>query len=136
MSILATFKTKVKKYVSEADERADKRLARAKTSAEREREQAKIQRERLATKREVAEAKVALLKAEASRKRAVKEVKDIGDGVFSSLRGMLQPKKVTRRKTRRKSVKEKEGEHMAKRRRFYYRKGKGGKRTKCKMPKR
>ena len=104
MSILATFKSKVKKYTSEADERADKRLARAKTSAERERVRATIQRERLAAKKEVAEAKTALLKAEAARKRAAKEVKDIGNGVFSDLRKMLSPKKATRR-TKRKSAK-------------------------------
>jgi len=100
MGILGKFTTSVKKYRAEADQRYERRLASARTQAARERERASIQRERLSVRKEIAEAKVALLRAEASRKRASKEVRDIGDGIFSSLKGLLEPKP-TRRVTRR-----------------------------------
>lgn len=105
MSVIARFKKGVKKYLAEADERAEKRLAKAKTEAGRESERARIQKERLRAKREIAEARTALLQAEAKRKKAAKEVKDIGDGVFSGLRSFLAPRKARRRTTRRKTKK-------------------------------
>jgi len=105
MGIIGKFKKSVKKYMAEADERAEKRLAKAKTKAGRESERARIQKERLRAKREIAEARTALLKAEAKRKKAAKEVRDIGDGVFSGLRGLLKPPKTRRRATRRKTKK-------------------------------
>lgn len=105
MGIIARFQKGVKKYMVEADKRADARLAKTKTKVAREREQAKIEKERLATKREVAQARTALLQAEAKRKKAAKEVRDIGGDVFSGLRSFLQPPKTRRRATRRKARK-------------------------------
>jgi len=103
MGLLDKFKAGVKKYQDDADQRADRRLARAKTDSEREREEGRIARERLKTKREVAQAKTALLKSEAQRKKAAKEVKDIGGGdFFSGLSRYLQPPKAKRRAARRK----------------------------------
>jgi len=79
MSVIGKFKTGVKKYMAEADQRADKRLAQAKT---------------------------ALLQAEAKRKKAAKEVRDLGGGSsFSGLSNFLWPKKAKRRTTRRKTRK-------------------------------
>ena len=62
-------------------------------------------RKRLTTKREVSQAKTALLQAEAKRKKAAKEVRDIGGDVFSGLRNFLQPAKPKRRVKRRKATK-------------------------------
>ena len=78
MSITNTFKQKVKKYMSEADQRAEKRLGNARTAAERDKIRAQLRKEKLAIKKEVAEAETALLKAETARKQAKKELKDIG----------------------------------------------------------
>lgn len=104
MSVIGKFTKAVKKYRAEADERAEKRLAKARTSAGREKARAKIQQERLKTKREIAQAKTALLKAEAKRRKAVKEVKDIGGGsVYSQIQDFLYPPK-TRRKTKRRKT--------------------------------
>ena len=106
MSVIGKFKAGVKKYMAEADQRADRRLAKAKTQVARERERSKIQRERLATKRDITQAKTALLQAEAKRKKAAKEVRDIGGGdAFSGLSNFLWPKKAKRRTTRRKTRK-------------------------------
>jgi len=103
MSIIGKFTKGVKKYMAEADERAERRLAKAKTQGARERERAKITRERLEAKRQVSQAKTALLHAEAKRKKAAKEVRDIGGGTsFSGLSNFLWPKKTRRRATRRK----------------------------------
>lgn len=102
MGIIGKFQKGVKKYLEEADERAEKRLAKAKTKAGRESERARIQKERLRAKREIAEARTALLKAEAKRKKAAKEVKDIGGDVFSGLASFFKPTKTRRRTTRRK----------------------------------
>lgn len=102
MGIIREFNKRVKEYMAGAEERNEKRLAKARTKATREKEKAKIERERLRTKREVAEARTALLKAEAKRKKAAKEVRDIGDDVFSGLRSFLAPKKARKRTTRRK----------------------------------
>ena len=105
MSIIGKFQSGVKKYLAEADQRADKRLAKAKTQAGRESERARIQKERLHAKREIAQAKTALLQAEAKRKKAAKEVRDLGGGVaFSGLSNFLWPKKAKRRTTRRKKT--------------------------------
>lgn len=97
MSLISTFRAKVKNYLDEADRRAERRLAKAKTKTERERVKASIERDRLKIRREVAEAKTALLKAESRRKKAEKEVRDIGGGIFS---GLFAPRKgrVTRRR--------------------------------------
>ena len=106
MSVIGKFKAGVKKYMAEADQRADRRLAQAKTEVARERVRAGIQKERLATKREIAQVKTALLQAEAKRKKAAKEVRDIGGGdAFSGLSNFLWPKKAKRRTTRRKTRK-------------------------------
>ena len=105
MGIISRFHKGVKKYMAEADQRAEKRLARIKTKAGREKEEARIQKERLTTKREVSQAKTALLQAEAKRKKAAKEVRDIGGDVFSGLRNFLQPAKPKRRVKRRKAKK-------------------------------
>ena len=106
MSVIGKFKAGVKKYIAEADQRADKRLAQAKTQVARERVRAGIQKERLATKREIAQAQTALLQAEAKRKKAAKEVRDLGGGSsFSGLSNFLWPKKAKRRTTRRKTRK-------------------------------
>jgi len=105
MGVIGRFTKGVKKYMAEADQRADKRLAQAKTKSAREKELSKIKRERLVTKREVTQAKTALLQAEAKRKKAAKEVRDIGGGdVFSSLRDYFGPKKTRKRTTRRKTT--------------------------------
>lgn len=80
MSTLRRFKQKVDKYMAEADERADRRVARARTATERDKLKAQIARERMGTKREVAEARTALLKAETARKKAAKELRDVGNG--------------------------------------------------------
>ncbi len=101
MGIIGKFKKGVKKYMAEADQRAEKRLDKAKTQAAKEKEKAKIEKERLATKREVAQAKTALLQAEAKRKKAAKEVKDIGGGdFFSGISSFLSPSKPKRRARR------------------------------------
>lgn len=106
MSVIGKFKAGVKKYMAEADQRADKRLAQAKTQVARERVLAGIQKEKLATKREITQAKTALLQAEAKRKKAAKEVRDLGGGdAFSGLSNFLWPKKAKRRTTRRKTRK-------------------------------
>ncbi len=106
MSIIGKFKKGVKKYMAEADQRAERRLAKAKTKVARDRERDKIQQESLATKREVAQAKTALLQAEAKRKKAAKEVKDIGGGdFFSGIGSFLNPPKSKRRVTRKKARK-------------------------------
>jgi len=105
MSIIRRFNAGVKKYLAEADERAEKRLAKARTKASRESEKAKIQKERLRAKREIAEAKTALLKSEAKRKKAAKEVRDLGDGgIFSGIEKMLRPSKPKKKVRRRKPV--------------------------------
>ena len=105
MSVIGKFKAGVKKYMAEADQRADRRLAKAKTQVARERVRAGIQKERLATKREIAQAKTALLQAEAKRKKAAKEVRDLGGGdAFSGLSNFLWPKKTKRRTTRRRKT--------------------------------
>ena len=112
MSVIGRFKKGVKKYMAEADQRADRRIAKARTRAGREKARAEIQRDQLATKREITRAETALLKAEAERKRAVRKIKDIGGGssrvyvpgsaVFSrALRNLFTPDKPTRRKTKR-----------------------------------
>ena len=109
MRVLSMFKQKVVKYRAEADQRAEKKLARARTAVEREKIRAAIKREHLASEKQIAEAKTALLKAEAARQRAVKEVKDIkgGSGVFAGIGGSLArfqkayyggPKKKTHRR--------------------------------------
>ena len=105
MGVIGRFTKGVKKYMAEADQRAEKRLAKAETQAERERVQAKIQKDRLKTKREVSQARTALLQAEAKRKKAAKEVRDIGGGVFAGLGGFLKPAKTRRRVKRRKTRK-------------------------------
>ncbi len=106
MSVIGKFKAGVKKYMAEADQRADRRLAKAKTQAGRESERARIQKERLHAKREIAQAKTALLQAEAKRKKAAKEVRDLGGGrSFSGLSNFLWPKKAKKRTTRRKTRK-------------------------------
>ena len=106
MSVIGKFKAGVKKYMAEADQRAESRLAKAKTKSARDKELSKIKRERLVTKREVTQAKTALLQAEAKRKKAAKEVRDIGGGdAFSGLSNFLWPKKAKRRTTRRKTRK-------------------------------
>ena len=110
MSILRKFKQKVVKYRAEADQRAEKKLARARTAVEREKIMAEIKRERLASKKQTTEAGTALLKAEAARQRAAKEVKDIkgGSGFFSGIGKSLaqlqksyygEPKKKAHRRT-------------------------------------
>lgn len=104
MSIIGKFRASVKKYMAEADQRAERRLAKAKTEAGREKVQAKITQERLATKREIAQAKTALLQAEAKQKKAAKEVRDIGGDVFSSLRRYFEPPKPRRHRKARKRV--------------------------------
>jgi len=106
MSVIGKFKAGVKKYMAEADQRADRRLAQAKTKSAREKERAKIEKERLTTKRDISQAKTALLQAEAKRKKAAKEVRDLGGGdAFSGLSNFLWPKKAKRRTTRRKTRK-------------------------------
>jgi len=106
MSVIGKFKAGVKKYQDEAEKRADRRLAKAKTDSAREKELSKIKRERLATQRDITQAKTALLQAEAKRKKAAKEVRDIGGGdAFSGLSNFLWPKKAKRRTTRRKTRK-------------------------------
>ena len=103
MSIIESFKRGVKTYKSMSEQRAVNRLESAKTKSAREKELAKIKRENLKTKREITQAKTALLRAEAQRKKAAKQVKDIGGGgVFSELSNFLYPKKTKRRKTRKK----------------------------------
>ena len=104
MGVIGKFKAGDKKYIAEADERDEKRLAKAKTKAGRESERAKIKKERLRTKREIAEAKTALLKAEAKRKKAAKEVRDIGGDVFSGLSSFFKPTKTRRRRKTRKAT--------------------------------
>ena len=104
MGLLDKFKAGVKKYQAESDQMADRRLARAKTDSAREKEKAKIAREMLTAKREISQAKTALLQAEAKRKKAAKDVRDIGGGSsFSGLSNFLWPKKTKRRTTRRKA---------------------------------
>ncbi len=105
MGVIGKFKSGVKKYLAEADERAEKRIAKAKTKAGRESERAKIKKERLRAKREIAQAKTALLQAEAKRKKAAKEVRDIGGGVFAGLGDFFKPAKTRRRVKRRKAKK-------------------------------
>ncbi len=106
MGVIERFTKGVKKYMAEADQRADRRLAKAKTQVARERVRANIEKERLANKREIAQAKTALLQAEAKRKKAAKEVRDLGGGrSFSGLSNFLWPKKAKRRTTRRKTRK-------------------------------
>lgn len=103
MDIIKKFKVEVKKYRAAADKRANKRLARTKTKVAREKVAGEIERERLATKREVEQAKTALLKAEAKRKKAAKEVRDIGGGdVFSGLASFFGPTKTRHRHRRKK----------------------------------
>ena len=103
MGIIGKFTKGVKKYMAEADQRAERRLAKAKTQGARDRELSKIKKERLVTKRDITQAKTALLQAEAKRKKAAKEVRDIGGGTsFSGLSNFLWPKKTRRRATRRK----------------------------------
>ena len=107
MNIIRKFQASTKKYLAEADQRADKRLANARTKTEREKIKASIQRERLETKREIVEAKTALLHAEAKRKKAAKEVSDIGGGsIYSQVQDFLYPKKA-RRSTRQRTTKRK-----------------------------
>jgi len=106
MGVIGKFKAGVKKYIAEADQRAEKRLAQAKTKSARDKELSKIKKERLVTKREVTQAKTALLQAEAKRKKAAKEVRDLGGGdAFSGLSNFLWPKKAKRRTTHRKTRK-------------------------------
>lgn len=103
MGVIGKFKAGVKKYLAEADQRADRRLAQARTKTDREKIKAQIIRERLTAKREITQAKTALLQAEAKRKKAAKEVRDLGGGrSFSGLSNFLWPKKAKRRTTRRK----------------------------------
>ena len=104
MSIIESFKRGVKTYKSMSEQRAVNRLESAKTKSAREKELAKIKRENLKTKREISQAKTALLRAEAQRKKAAKQVKDIGGGsVYSQIQDFLYPKpkrRTTRRKVR------------------------------------
>ncbi len=105
MSVIGKFKAGVKKYMAEADQRAERRLAKATTKSAREKELAKITREKIAIKTQVTQAKTALLQAEAKRKKAAKEVRDLGGGrSFSGLSNFLWPKKAKRRTTRRKKT--------------------------------
>ena len=104
MSILRRFKQKVDKYMAEADERADRKIARARTTTERDKLKAEIARERMGTKREVAEARTALLKAETARKRAAKELREVGNGGgfgrgLASLLGVSTRKPARKRKS-------------------------------------
>ena len=85
MGILQRFKTQVKKYQDGADDRAEKKLAKLTTKTAREREIAKQQRKRLKTKKEISEAKTALVKSETTRKKARKELSDVGGDGFSQV---------------------------------------------------
>jgi len=100
MSILNRFQERVEHYRQQADQRAEKRLAQLKTKVARDREYARIQREKLKSKKEVTEARTALLRAEARKKRAAKEVRAIGGGIFADLQGYFYPPPAKRRKRR------------------------------------
>lgn len=110
-NVLVKFKQRVDKYREEADKRADRRLANARTEAERDKVMDSIRKERFESKRKVADARTALLKSEAAKRRAAQEVKDLGGGgFFSDLQKMIggysQPK---RRTTRRRTTAKKGG---------------------------
>ena len=102
MGLLTTFKQKVKEYQADEEGRAQRRLERARTASEREKARGIIARERMKTKQEIAEAKAALLKAETARKKAAKELRDVGNGgLFAGLQRALaaSPAPKKRRRT-------------------------------------
>lgn len=111
MGLIGKFKQSVARYRAEEEERAQKRLARARTASEREKARAAIQQERMGTRAQIAKAKTALLKAEAEKKKAAKALKEAGNGqdFFGGLRRMLvpTPAKKKRRATRPKTTRKK-----------------------------
>lgn len=101
MSLLSKFTSKVKEYQRGANERAELKLAKAKTESEREKIRTQLRKERIHRQQEITEARTALLKAEAATKRAKKEVKDIDrDGsIMASLKRSINSASKTKRKT-------------------------------------
>ena len=106
MGLISRFKEARAQYEAEAEERAKRRLAKARTSADREKTRTAIQREQIASRKQLAEAQTALLKAEAQKKKAAKALKEAGNGRdwFGQVRRMLgaTPPKKKRKRTARK----------------------------------
>jgi len=107
MNFLDSFNQKIKKWQAEekasADRQAERDLARAQSKAERKRILDDLKHEELVRQKKVEEARTAALKAEAARRRAAKEVKDLGGGgILNELTKMFGPtKKTVRRKNSR-----------------------------------
>lgn len=109
MSFLENVNRKFRNWQAEekqrAERRAERQLERAKTNAQRRRILADLEVQAQKRRKEIAEARTATLKAEAARRRAAKEVKDLGDGGFmgeiSKMLGYGSKKAVKRRVVKR-----------------------------------
>lgn len=112
MGFLQNVNRKFRKWQAEekqrAEQKAERQLERAKTDAQRRRIYADLEVQTQKRRKEIAEARTATLKAEAARKRAAKEVKDLGDGGFlgeiSKMLGYGSKKAVKRRVAKRRVV--------------------------------
>jgi len=77
---IASLKDAHRRYIEAADARAESKLARAQTGAERDRIRTNLKIEKMKAKKELMEAQTAAMKAKAALKRAKREAGDIGMG--------------------------------------------------------
>ena len=82
MSLFSRVKAGIDKYQDEADERAQKGIAKLTTKTERDEVRAELKKRQLKISKEIAEAQTATNKAQAANKKAGKEIGD----VFSAIR--------------------------------------------------
>jgi hypothetical protein len=132
LSVFGQLRKRVNAYVDDADNRAQRKLAKTRSAQARDKIRTRLNREKMAIRKDESEARTALLKAraaeikaEAAKKRAQKELRDVGGGFsLSSFLGVSSsPKrrsptrrratakrKIAKRKTtRRKTTKRKAG---------------------------